>query len=498
MASREKTQAELEKENGELRAQLAETQEILRAIREGEADALVVSTPAGQRVFTLQSADQAYRTIIEQMQEGAVTLVEEGHINYSNQRFAEMVKRPLEEIIGSHFCEHLIEPDRGAVHQLLCQAQDGAVRGELTLRASDGTLVPIQVGLGVIVLDGLSSISMVVTDLTERKRIEKVLASERFVRSILNQTADGIVVCDTHRRITFANAAVCRLAGRDPTGMTLETALSSWGEAFFPDGRPVPLDEGTLLTTLQGKVYVGQEIRLVRKDYGPFDVLVSASPLCAADGTLIGAVASFTDISQRKRDEESLRQRKEWLRVTLTSIGDAVIATDTASRITFLNPVAATLTGWTPEQAVGQPIRAVFSVINEKTRQPVEDVVARVLRDRRAVALANDTALITKDGREIPIEDSAAPILDGAGNVAGVVLVFHDVTVKRRAEAALREADQRKDQFLATLALRAAQPVGADPQCSPDPAHDRRQSSDLWAGAGDDGAASDSDGPVGG
>ena len=98
---------DLEQEIRELRAQLAEAQETLRAIREGEVDALVVSTPEGQRVFTLQSADHSYRTIIEQMQEGAVTLVEDGHINYSNRRFAEMVKRPLEEIIGSHFCEHL-------------------------------------------------------------------------------------------------------------------------------------------------------------------------------------------------------------------------------------------------------------------------------------------------------------------------------------------------------------------------------------------------------
>src|SRR5512134_2302661 len=88
----------------DLCAELADAQETLRAIREGEVDSLVVSTPEGPRIFTLQSADQTYRTIIEQMQEGAVTLVEDGHINYCNQRFAEMVKRPLDEIIGSHFC----------------------------------------------------------------------------------------------------------------------------------------------------------------------------------------------------------------------------------------------------------------------------------------------------------------------------------------------------------------------------------------------------------
>jgi PAS domain S-box-containing protein len=149
------------------------------------------------------------------------------------------------------------------------------------------------------------------------------------------------------------------------------------------------------------------------------------------------------EIAERKKAEEELRQQREWLRVTLNSIGDAVIASDTEGRITFLNPVAVTLTGWQLEETLGQPITHVFQIINEKTHQPAEDLVARVLSEKRVVALANDTALVTRDGREVPIEDSAAPILDAAGSVTGVVLVFHDVTVKRRAQAELREAHDR-------------------------------------------------------
>ena len=305
MGSLETSGRDPEQELRELREQFAEAQETLRAIREGEVDSLIVSTPEGPRVFTLQGADHTYQTIIEQMQEGAVTLVEDGHINYCNLRFAEMVKRPLEKIIGSQFCEHLIEPDRGGLHQLLHQTHDGAARGELTLRAADGALVPIHVGLGVVAHDGLSSISMVVTDLTERKRAEQVLASERFVRSILNQTADGIVVCDLEGRITFANAASRRLSDRDPTGMTVESAMRPWGEAFYPDGSPAPADEWSLRSTLAGKVYNGQEVRLVRNDGSRYDFLVSASPLRDADGEIIGAVAAFTDITQHKRAEEA-------------------------------------------------------------------------------------------------------------------------------------------------------------------------------------------------
>ncbi|MDY0170056.1 MAG: response regulator [Thermoguttaceae bacterium] len=148
----------------------------------------------------------------------------------------------------------------------------------------------------------------------------------------------------------------------------------------------------------------------------------------------------------KHRADRELRQQREWLRVTLTSIGDAVIATDAAARVTFINPVAETLTGWQAEEAAGQPIQCVFRIINEQTGAPLEDPVARALCEGRAVELANHASLLTKDGRAVPIEDSAAPILDAAGQVIGVVLVFHDVTEKRRAEDTLRQSSQFPEQ----------------------------------------------------
>jgi PAS domain S-box-containing protein len=138
--------------------------------------------------------------------------------------------------------------------------------------------------------------------------------------------------------------------------------------------------------------------------------------------------------------EEELRSQREWFHVTLTSIGDAVIATDAVGRITFLNPMAATLTGWTQDEALGRPIGKIFRIINELSREPGEDIVDRVLKEGSVVSLANNTALITREGREIPIEDSAAPIKDTDGNVSGVVLVFHDGTEKRRAQQILQRS----------------------------------------------------------
>ena len=126
--------------------------------------------------------------------------------------------------------------------------------------------------------------------------------------------------------------------------------------------------------------------------------------------------------------------RHELLQVTLRSIGDAVITTDVQGHITNLNSVAESLTGWTRGDALGQPLDAVFRIVNEETRRPVENPATKALREGIVVGLANHTVLIQKDGRECPIDDSAAPITDERGQVAGCVLIFRDITVQRGLE----------------------------------------------------------------
>lgn len=156
----------------------------------------------------------------------------------------------------------------------------------------------------------------------------------------------------------------------------------------------------------------------------------------------------------KHHSEHLLREQREWFRVTLDSIGDAVLTTDAEGWVTFLNPVGVALTGWTSAEAMGQPAQRVFQVIHEDTGAPFDDLVSRVLREKCTIALANHAALVTKDGRRIPVEDSAAPITDAGGNVIGVVLVFHDVTAKRQAAEQilrqmkdLREANEDLSRF---------------------------------------------------
>ncbi|MBK9711023.1 MAG: PAS domain S-box protein [Kouleothrix sp.] len=160
--------------------------------------------------------------------------------------------------------------------------------------------------------------------------------------------------------------------------------------------------------------------------------------------TFVLAALFISSVSEAgHRAQAALRDQGERLRVTLASIGDAVIVSDAAGGVTFMNQIAEDLTGWGQADAHGRPLDQVFRIISEQEHRPVESPVARVLREGVVAGLANHTLLISRGGEEIPIDDSAAPIRDEQGQVAGVVLVFRAIAERRRAEEALRASEQR-------------------------------------------------------
>ena len=194
--------------------------------------------------------------------------------------------------------------------------------------------------------------------------------------------------------------------------------------------------------------------------------------------------AMILDARIRERDQALLAERiarsasekdEARLSVTLRSIGDAVITTDPAGHVTLLNPVAQALTGWTEAAAIGQPVEHVFHIVQEDTRKPVENPVSKVFREGRIVGLANHTVLLSRDGRETPIEDSAAPIRGADGALIGIVLVFRDASERREAERrkqALLDREQEarraaenlsrsKDEFVATVSHELRTPLNA-------------------------------------
>ncbi len=137
--------------------------------------------------------------------------------------------------------------------------------------------------------------------------------------------------------------------------------------------------------------------------------------------------------------DRRLLESEEWLTTTLGSIGEAVLATDSSGKVTFMNRVAEDLTGWGAEEAMGKDVDTVFPLRDGRTREPLRSQVATILRDGQGMELAADTILVCRDGSERQIADSACPIMDNAGNVMGTVLVFRDTSERLRAAEALRQ-----------------------------------------------------------
>ncbi len=274
--------------------------------------------------------------------------------------------------------------------------------------------------------------------------------AETPYRLLIESMSEGAATLTRDGIVLYCNRRLAEMAGASPEQI-VGTCLCD---------RVGPAQAAALRALVAGALHTGAraELTLSAPDGPGLPVQLSLRPM-HQNAETIAVVA--TDLSERKRAENALREahdtleqrvrdrteelqhEREWLRVTLSSIGDALIATDDAGRITFVNPVAETLTGWPREEALGHPVQSVVRLLDETTRAPGEDIVGRVLREGTPVKLANNACLLTRSGKEIPIEDSAAPIRDSAGRVTGAVLVFHDVTEKRRAVQALRQSEER-------------------------------------------------------
>jgi PAS domain S-box-containing protein len=186
----------------------------------------------------------------------------------------------------------------------------------------------------------------------------------------------------------------------------------------------------------------GEHTGVFQSDVGVVFVAITYTVCLVTIVWLTARSLDRTD-EMRKAAERELGMSQRRLATTLASIGDAVMAADRDGRIAFMNPVAEALTGWTSKEAFGRPLPEIFHIINEESRLPADDPVARVFREKRVVGLANHTILVRKDGTEVAIDDSGAPIRDEGGNVIGAVLVFRDISERRQTEEALRLSEEK-------------------------------------------------------
>jgi len=260
-----------------------------------------------------------------------------------------------------------------------------------------------------------------------RKRAERALrVSESRFRGLFEKVLDGVYQVSKEGRFISCNPSLVQMLGYDSAGELM--ALESTAELYIdPDERSLMLEalyrEGNLRNA---------ELRLRRRDGSEIVVLENARTLLDDTGMMIGHEGTLSDITERKRAELEVHAQRERAQVTLSSIADGVITTDNEGRVDYLNPVAETLTGWPLAEARGRPVREVFMLRHETRGHTLENPAEVCLRDGALTEVGQHSILISRSGREIPIQDSAAPIRGTSGEVAGVVLVLHDVSKERQ------------------------------------------------------------------
>ena len=303
MTKSDSTHQQLLNDLQEVTSRMMAAEETLRAILSGEVDGLVVSTAEGDRVFTLSGADHPYRIMVETMNEGAVTLASDGAILFCNQRFADIVKGSLEKVMGSSIYQYISSTDLPIFDALLEQGLKGNGKAELPLQTGGEKFVPALLSMSSLQhADIPGALCMVVTDLTEHKHDEEMLAEEKLTTQILHQTVEMLVLCDHQGRIIRASQSTYRLFGRSPI-------LQQFDEAFhllYPDGTPF-----VLLSALSDNLHA-VELTLKQDDNNIFSFLLSANALITHKG-FIGIVVVMVDNTERVQMERALQKAHDEL-----------------------------------------------------------------------------------------------------------------------------------------------------------------------------------------
>lgn len=270
----------------------------------------------------LRESEERFRLLVEGVQDYAIFMLDpQGCVVSWNAGAVRIKGYSASEILGRHFSLFYPPEDieRGVPDEVLGQAATaGAWEGEGWRLRKDGSrfwasvlITALRDGAGI-----LRGFAKITRDITDRRRADELLSRQRqLLETVLGQAAEAIVACDARGRMLFVNAAARRLAGLDPNGAALDMTLSAWGEARDAEGHPIPADALPVAKALRGESIVGREMRMVRADGSAYDVLSSATPLTGNEGGIIGAVATFTDITPRKTHEAAMQLMTHRLRL---------------------------------------------------------------------------------------------------------------------------------------------------------------------------------------
>ena len=340
-----RTRQQLLDELQELTSRMMEAEETLRAIRGGEVDALVVSTTEGDQVFTITGGEYPYRVMIETMNEGAVTLASDGTILYCNQRFTDIVKGSPEKVMGSSIYQYISSKDLQLFEALLEQGLKGNSKVELALQTGGENAAPVLLSISTLLHTDVPGLAcLVVTDLTEQKRTEALLAEERLTTQILHQAAEIFVLCDPRGRIIRASQSTIRLFDRSPIFQVFDEAF----HLLYPDGTPF-----VLLSAMGDKGLHTVEVTFKHGDNKSSSFLLSANSFITHKG-VAGVIVVMVDITIIRAAEKEL-QRSQKLFHTIARVSPVgLFLTDSEGQCVYVNEYWSEITGLSPDETYGE------------------------------------------------------------------------------------------------------------------------------------------------
>ncbi len=462
MANPKKSRAELEREVLELRERLEVAEETLRAIAQGEVDALVISGAQGEQIFTLQSADYPYRRFVEEMKEGAATVNSDGMILYCNHRLMSWLKHPLEKIIGSELKQYIVSRNQPMIQTLLGQAQSGIGKGELSLLATDGAEIPVQVSINTLTMNDVTINGLIVTDLTEQKRNEEIITTQTaqlmqantqlqqelqerqkveealqenqsLLYAILEGTTDLITALDLDFRVIALNSACkaefAKIFGREiEIGMNLLEAV-----AHLPE-------EQAKLAQVWSRALAGEQFTIIEpfgdRTYERNYYEITYSSIKDKHNQQIGASFIAKNVSDRLETERILKESEERLQLALEGSGDGFWDWNIATGEVYYSPRYLEMLGYEVDE-FPQDVESWEKLIHPDDRLRVMKILEAHFKDS-SVGYSFDYRVLTKSGEWKWIADYGKVVVrDKNGLPLRMAGTHRDISDRKLAEQEL-------------------------------------------------------------
>jgi len=447
---------QLRAENEELQQRLTEAEETLYAIRNGEVDAIVVSGAEGARIFSLTSAETPYRIMVEEMHEGAATLMADTTIIHCNSRFAKMVAHTTEQIIGARFSQLIGENEKSAFTRLFNSGLAGKSSGEIIFLSPENEVRYFHLSFSPLPPEVTGDVCVIVSDFTERKQAEETLHAHVFLNSVIDNSPNALWILDEQGILNQMNQA----------SRTLFSLHDDEVPGKYNILKDSVFEEQGLMSMINDVFEKASMVRFVaRYDTASgrgiqaaqilkLDLDVCISPILDPHGKVTNAVVQFTDITDSKKTEQKLRESESKFKNLVWDMPVGVLLQGPQSEMLLCNPKALELLGLTEDQLLGKTsFDPDWNVIHEDgspfpgETHPVPQAIATGLPVRDVIMGVYNPI---KNNRVWLLVD-AMPQLNSDGNVQQVVCSFVDISKRKQAEEVQKQSEERYRSLLTNL-----------------------------------------------